>query len=300
MPDVYGRYAKAGIERAAEPGSAILAYAGAGSVARTYNLIAELAARADDLEGLVLVHQDAEIRDPQFCAKLRRVLSDPDVAVVGCVGATGVRDTAWWDGEVTWNSASYFCAEVAHGELPWRPAGDQPRWPDREVDTVYGVMLALSPWAVKTLRFDEAVGPVHGYDFDICRQARSAGRKVVVADLQVAHHRSLDLVTDAEAWIASHMRAAEHWDPGVPRDEHLWRMRARRAEADAAAAQLLAASKLLQLDAWAKHNAQEIESIESSRSWRITEPLRRGNAIFRQARRPLVRKLWARRSPPPS
>ena len=56
----------------------------------------------DDLEALVLLHQDAEIVDPDFCAKVRQALADPEVAIVGCAGAIGVRSIAWWEGSVTW------------------------------------------------------------------------------------------------------------------------------------------------------------------------------------------------------
>ena len=40
----------------------------------------------------MLVHQDTEIVDADFCAKVRGALADPDVGLVGCVGAIGVRE----------------------------------------------------------------------------------------------------------------------------------------------------------------------------------------------------------------
>jgi hypothetical protein len=153
-----------------------------------------------------------------------------------------------------------------------------------EVDVIYGVMIAFSAWAVRNLRFNESVGTLHGYDFDICLKARQAGRKVLTADLAVAHHHSLDLVTQIETWIAAHMRAAELWDGSGPDAVEEWRSRAREAEAAAAAARLLAASKLLQIDAVTQHHAREIETLVNSRSWRLTEPLRRANALLGAAR----------------
>jgi GT2 family glycosyltransferase len=279
-PDVYRRRAKAGFERVAEPGSAILAHAAGGSVARSYNLLFETAAKLPELEALVLVHEDAEIVDPAFCSKLRSALSDPEVGVVGCVGSRNVSDLAWWDGTGTWNSATYHYGELGGGELRWQPddAG-----PPGEVDTVYGVMMAFSPWVVRNLRFEESIAVRHGYDFDICRQARRAGRKVVAADLEIAHHHSLDVVKEPEVWVAAHMRAAELWDNSGPenRDAAAWKERARRAEASAAAARLLAAAELLRLDARAKESAEEHEEIEGSRSWRLTAALRRGNLLRR-------------------
>src|SRR3954463_14103526 len=90
VPEVYERCAAVGIRRAAEPDSVVFSNAAAGTVFRSYNLILDEAAVHDDLEALVLLHQDAEIADPDFCRKLRDAFSDPDVAVVGCAGATGV------------------------------------------------------------------------------------------------------------------------------------------------------------------------------------------------------------------
>jgi hypothetical protein len=86
-PEAYRRYAEPGIRRAAEPNSEVYAFAASGSIFRSYNLLLDTAAARDDLEALVLVHQDAEIVDADFCDKVRRALRDPDVGVVGCVGA---------------------------------------------------------------------------------------------------------------------------------------------------------------------------------------------------------------------
>ncbi|HWE07852.1 MAG TPA: glycosyltransferase [Solirubrobacteraceae bacterium] len=295
MPDVYRRAAERGIRHAAEPNSVVLANAATGSIARSLNLLLDQAAGLSDLEALVILHEDAELLDGDFASRLRAALSDPQVAIVGCVGATGVRDIAWWDGTVTWNSAAYHHGELGGGPLTFPVVADPS---PGEVDAVYGVMMALSPWAVAHLRFDESVGMLHGYDFDACRQARAAGRRVATADLRVAHHHSLDLVSQIEIWVGAHMRAAELWDergpaPDSPDEE--WRARARAGEAAAAAARLLAASKLLQADASAQRDHRELESIRSSVSWRMTEPLRRGNALARRLQaRGLRRRAAAR------
>jgi hypothetical protein len=283
--DLYDRCARPGIERATEPDSAVLTYAATVSVARSYNLILDQAAKLDGLEGLAIVHQDAELLDDDFCARLRAALSDPDVAIVGSVGAVGVNSMAWWDGTVTWNSAPYRQTDPDHA-VTLGGTGEP-----GEVETLYGVLLAFSPWAVHNLRCDESIGPLHGYDYDLCRQARAAGRKVVTADLNVAHHHALNLVSEPATWLEAHMRATELWEAGaVPeRDapDEEWRPRARRAEAAAAAGRLLAASRLLELDAAVERDDRELEQIRSTTSWKLTEPLRRGNAIVRDARRRL-------------
>ncbi len=141
---------------------------------------------------------------------------------------------------MTWASFVHRYGELGGGELPafsWN--GDElPAYARTgEVDTVDGFVLALSPWTVRNVRFDESLGQLHGYDFDFCLQVRAAGRKVVTADFKVVHHHSLDLISDPETWIDAHMRVAEKWDgrmPGVGAAGGDWRQRARRAEAEAA------------------------------------------------------------------
>jgi hypothetical protein len=136
---------------------------------------------------------------------------------------------------------------------------------------------------VRNVRFDESLGTqLHGYDFDFCLQVRTAGRKVVTADLKVVHHHSLELVSDVETWVAAHMRVAEKWDgrmPNVGVGGGSWKQRARRAEAEAAAARAQAVSTQLQSDARARQLERELGIVTGSTSWRITDPLRRFNAL---------------------
>jgi hypothetical protein len=288
-PEVYERHAGRGIRLAAEPDSPVFAHAAVGSIARTYNLILEEVDGRDDLEALVLVHQDAEITDRDFCGKLRRVLRDPDVAVVGCVGAVGASSIAWWEGSVTWHAFARCCAEYDEAQVPdlsWNGQRLPPSVPMGEVDTLYGFLLALSPWAVRNLRFDESLDLVHGYDFDFCLQARAAGRKVVAESLGVTHHHPIELITDGEAWIEAHMRVSEKWTgrmPHLDEPEGDWKRRARRAEAEAGAARLAGASKLLQAYASAEVHEARFKEVTETTSWRITGPLRRLNAV-RKAR----------------
>jgi Glycosyltransferase like family len=287
-PDTYKRCAERGIQVAtAGAGGAdieVMPYSAAGSLFRSYNLILDTLAERDDLEALVLVHQDAEIADPDFVAKLRQALSDSEVGVVGCVGAIGVRSIAWWEGSVTWASFVHRYRELGGGELPafaWNGAEMPAYARTGEVDTVDGFVMGLSPWTVRNMRFDESLGPLHGYDFDFCLQVRDAGHKVVTADFKVIHHHSLELIGNPETWIEAHMRVAEKWDgrmPNVGVVAGTWKERARRAEAEAAAARAQAVSIKLQSDA-------RLKEITESTGWRLTEPLRRINAVRRRLRR---------------
>jgi hypothetical protein len=289
-PDMYERAAGRGIAVAAEPDSEVMPQAAAGSLFRSYNLIMDTVAQRDDLEALVLLHQDAEITDPGFSAKLRAALADPEVGVVGCVGAVGVRSIAWWEGSVTWASFVHRYGELGGGELPafsWN-GNEMPAYARTgEVDTVDGFVLGLSPWVVRNVRFDESLGQLHGYDFDFCLQVREAGRKVVTADFKVVHNHSLDLISDVETWIQAHMRIAEKWDgrmPGVGADAGSWKERARRAEAESAASRALSVSTQLKADARVLQHERDLAEIHESVSWRLTEPLRRLNALRRRLR----------------
>jgi hypothetical protein len=289
-PETYSRCAAPGIRLAAEPGSEVIANHAAGSIFRSYNLIMDSVADRDDLEALVLLHQDAELASPDFCPTLRAALADPDVGVVGCVGAVGVRSIAWWEGSVTWGSFTHRYTELGGGDLPalsWEkdelPAFAQ----TGEVDTVDGFVLALSPWVVRNVRFDESLGQLHGYDFDFCLQVREAGRKVVTADFNVVHHHSLELVSNPETWVSAHMRIAEKWDgrmPGVGAAGGEWRQRARRAEAEAALARTQAVAAMLQADARALQLERQLAEVTGSTSWRVTAPLRRLNALRKRSR----------------
>jgi hypothetical protein len=284
--ETYDRCAAPGIRLAAEPDSEVVAHQSAGSLFRNYNLLLDQAAAREDLEALVLVHQDAEIVDPDFCAKIRQALSDPEVAIVGCAGAVGVRGIAWWEGAVTWASFSHRYRELGGGEFPalsWKRDELPSFTRTGEVDSVDGFVMAVSPWAVENLRFDESLGKLHGYDFDFCMQARAAGKKVVTADFRVVHHHSLELISDSETWIEAHIRVAEKWDgrlPSAERGEVDWRKRSLRAEAEAAAAKGDAISERLKREA----TERQLSDVTESTSWRVTAPLRWPRRLLQRRR----------------
>ncbi len=286
QPEAYQRWAAAGIEHVRESDSAVYPNSSAGSIFRAYNLLLDQAAAHEDLEALVLVHQDVEIVDSDFCAKLRAALAEPEVAVVGSVGAIDARSMAWWEGSVTWASFTHRYYEYGGGELPAFAMHPEPTAAPAfartgEVDTLDGLLLALSPWAARNLRFDEALGRFHGYDFDLCLQARAAGRKVVTADLKIVHHHSLDLMPDPEEWVEAYVRLIDKWEQRFPQLGALvgdgatdWKARARRAEGQAAAAKTLRIAAQLNASAHALELERELETMRTSRSWRLTAPLR--------------------------
>jgi GT2 family glycosyltransferase len=280
--DVYERCARKGFDFASERESVVIAQAAEGSIFHTYNRILEQAAALEGLDGLVLAHQDCEIVDPDFCAKLRRVFGDPEVGVIGCVGAIGVRSIAWWEGAVTWASFIHRYPELGGGEFPsltWDPDDMPPYARKGEADTLDGLLMVVSPWVARNIRFDESLDlPLHGYDFDLCLQVREAGRKVMTEDLRVVHHHSLELVDDPEPYVEAHIKIAEKWTgrmPSVGGAGGDWKLRARRAEAEASATRTQARSWQLQIDARRERHERDLKEIAESTSLRLTAPLRR-------------------------
>jgi Glycosyltransferase like family len=324
-PATYDRYALPGIERVAETDSLVMAHQTAGSIFHNYNLLLDKAGAHDDLEALVLPHQDTEIVDPEFLASVREALADPDVAVIGCAGAVGVRGPAWWQGAVTWASMSHRYDEYGGGEFPgmsWTPDRTPSHAGPGEVDSVDGFIMVLSAWAVRNLRFDESLGKLHGYDFDICMQARAAGKKVVTANFKAVHHRRLELLSDPEAWIAAYIASVEKWESRLPDPGGDPERRALRAEAEAACARVMSASeayrrvaierqlkrverrrdqsrtqlaglqrelestnaKLEAADRELERERARLREVVESASWRLTAPLRALRRGFRRRR----------------
>lgn len=286
----FENFAEPGIEFCREPDTRTMVYDSAGSIFRNYNLILDDAAKIEGLETIVLIHQDAEINDRNFIPKVRAALAESDdVAIVGCAGAVGVRNIAWWEGSVTWASFTHRYTEMGGGEIPavsWLEDDTAPYARLGEVDSVDGFVMAFSPWAIQNLRFDESIGSaLHGYDFDICMQARQAGKKVVTADLKVVHNHSLKLVSDAESWVEANIKLADKWEDVIPPAygaELTWKQRARRAEAETSVARMIGAASDLLYEARNKVLLRELEELKASSSWRITAPLRRFSALFKR------------------
>jgi Glycosyltransferase like family len=283
---VYERCAVPGLKLVQESDSIVLAHRSIGSVFRNYNFVLGEARKHDDLEALVLIHQDAELVDPEFCEVIRARLRDPDVGLIGCAGAVGVRSIAWWEGGVTWAGFNHRYKEFGGGDLPaitW----DRDKIPSYlatgEVDSIDGFVIVLSPWAVDELEFDETIGDLHGYDFDLCCQVRAAGKKVVTADFRAIHHHSLDVINDPGGWKESYVRMIEKWEgklPNVRGPENL-RMHSLRSEAEAAYSRArvgMYTHKLEALD-------DLVREMEKSTSWRLTRPLRAIGRLFRRPRR---------------
>jgi len=169
-------FAAPGLRRAMEPDSVFAELETDGSIHDAYNEALEHFTGADGLEALVLLHEDTELLDADFCDRVRNALRDPSIAIAGAVGAAGVSSLRWWEGSIAGRAAE------PRGVVEGAPA-------PCAVDCVDGLLMALSPWAVANLRCDsDRFTGFHGYDADLCFSARAAGRRVVVGELNVFHH----------------------------------------------------------------------------------------------------------------
>jgi len=298
-PDVYQRIAEVGFRRVAEPDSEIYGMPAIGSIFESYNALLDKASELKDLEAFVLAHQDTEIVSEDFCQTVRAALRDPEVGLIGCVGAIGVRSIAWWEGSVCSASFIHRYDDLGGGDLPafswvWDEAPPYARV--GEVDTLDGFLLVLSPWVVQNIRFDESLGQFHGYDFDFCLQVRAAGKKIVTADFRAIHAHALHPFTDPEPWIAAHMRVAEKWYgrvPGVGVAAGDWQERALRAQAARDAARLTDHANGVKFEARIRELERSIAEAKTSISWRITSPLRLIRAFLSAGRRSDGRRSMA-------
>jgi hypothetical protein len=175
-PAKLAAYAAPGLARVMEPDSVFAELTTDRSIHEAYNEALEHFTGVPGLEALVLLHEDTELLDTDFCARVRDVLRDPSVALAGPIGACGVTSLRWWEGTIAGAIAE------TRGVVSGEPA-------PCDVDCLDGLLLVLSPWAVDNLRCDTGrFTGFHAYDADLCFAARAAGRRVVAADLTVFHH----------------------------------------------------------------------------------------------------------------
>lgn len=189
--------------RAIDPTAPVILREGQNSIHSAYNSIID-EARAMGARGLVLIHDDVQVRNPDAPAVLRSLLSDPSVGVVGVIGARNVQSIEWW----WYDRYGYveerdFVADFSRSTV--------------DVDIVDGIVLGLSTAALEKLRFDAASYPgYHGYDFHICSEAKAAGLRVMVTDLDVYHDSyPHGKVADPRAHISADRTWRRRWRHGA-------------------------------------------------------------------------------------
>ena len=174
------------------------------SIASAYNEILRRCAMRAEIEAIVLLHDDVALDNDAWQATILDVLADQTVAVIGVVGGSGPGGMAWFTRAAKFG----FVTEPTRVHAYDRTA--------REVDVVDGVVLVLSRWAIQNLRFEESLyPPFHGYDADICAQARAHGMKVIVAPIDVTHHTNgaFGTTRSYEDWIRASLRWKLRWTP---------------------------------------------------------------------------------------
>lgn len=195
---------KAAILEHCGPSSRLLRTSSNRSIAEAYNELIRQVREQDDVEALVLLHEDVEILEDRFENKLRDLItSRPDVGVIGAIGGRNVTSLKWWQGTVV--------GRVFEGRGIM-----QGRERSGDVDSVDGFMLVLTPATFRTLEFDENISGFHGYDFDYCAQTRKAGLAVTIVDVNVAHH-SKGGYGNLAAYREANRVLAEKWGQPTPR-----------------------------------------------------------------------------------
>ena len=177
-----------GLDRNVEHGD-LVALTQADHIAAAYNRILDA---APDGAAAVLLHDDTELGDGARTAILA-ALDDADVA--GPIGAEGVTSLAWWEGNGKGRVGE------TRGTIAFAPPGP--------VDVLDGLLIALGPKATG-LRFDTGYPAWHGYDADICSQARAQGLTVVSAPIP-AHHHTKGGYGDRQAWEQADRRWRARW-----------------------------------------------------------------------------------------
>ncbi len=216
--DKYERIAKPGIERRRRPEEPLVEVRGRDSIFAAYNEILDAFAADPRIEIGVLVHEDTEIRDARFEERVRWAMDDPAVAIVGTIGAVGVQGIDWWvhDYGIGSTVLEPIDAEILYESPLLEGSEVSGMGSSGEVDMVDGYLLAFSRWALRELRFDEEGlgGPgFHGYDADICFQARERGRKVMAVEMDVAHHRnSVGPSHYREDWLRAQTAFRRKWE----------------------------------------------------------------------------------------
>ena len=202
--EAYGRWAGPSIQRCVEPDSLVIEQRGHGSIQNGLNAILEKAATRQNLEALVLIHQDVEIDDPDILATARRAISDPTVGIVGAAGASDVRGIDWWE------ATGYGrLRNPALGSLGWDWNASRGA---HDVDTVDGCLMIVAPWVARTVRLPvPADGAFHGYDLDLCLRVRALGGRVRVDDIDCAHYISRTF-RDRDDWVRAAVRMRRSWD----------------------------------------------------------------------------------------
>jgi GT2 family glycosyltransferase len=123
---------------------------------------------------LCFLHNDTEMRDVRWLARLRAALDEPGVGLAGLYGVRRVRR----DGRYVGRTIVHALGESANL-----------RGAVTDVAAVDGVCLMVNRAVLRQVGgFDEDYGFFHGYDRELSFAIREAGYRCVVVDAPFVHH----------------------------------------------------------------------------------------------------------------
>ena len=206
----YTRYARRGIELAAEADSPVFAFAAVGHISRTYNLMLDKAAELEGLEALVLAHPHAQITDPAFCdgppgparprrggGRAQRRPRRAQHRLVGGTGQLGAGDPA----ATPITAAASWPRSTGHGRTRrgrrWR-CWTATSWCCRRGRCATFASTRPWRWATASTTTSAAASAL-------------PGGKLVTADLRITRHQGLELFGDPDLWVEKHIQVADRW-----------------------------------------------------------------------------------------
>jgi len=166
-------------------------------------------------DAICFLHNDTEMPDPAWLAKLTTALGSPGVGLAGLYGAKRVRKTG------TLSSRT-----IVHSLLP-TPTVKAP-W--EEVAFVDSVCMTVRRETLEQVGgLDESYGFYHGLDRELSFRIRSQGLRCVVVQTEFIHHggatRTRDFKsapkrerTDLSARASAMKRFATKWRSSLPAD----------------------------------------------------------------------------------
>lgn len=202
--ELYRRWAGPSIAALVEPDSIVIRKRGYDSIQEPYNEILAEAAEREDLEAVVLLHEDTWIDEPKLPQLIRWHFRDPTVGVIGAIGARGVSSMAWWHDTELLGAVT----TARHSSVPTvYSTGPQ------IADVVDGYLLIVSPRVARTVRFDQQGNEdFHGYDIDFCSRVRARGFSVIVDDFATEHFSTAGDPASA-GFGRAYARWEQTWNP---------------------------------------------------------------------------------------
>ncbi|GAA2532381.1 MULTISPECIES: glycosyltransferase [Streptomyces] len=178
--DLFDRICRPGIERVRTPGSPLFTMRNQRSMFEAYNAMFDQAAANSEVTGLVMLHDDVELRkNPADVAA--PVFEDDSVGMLGSLGGSDTVSLAWWNEKATRRGRVTDYDKVHdHGSGL------------HEVHAVDDVILCVNRWVIENVRFP--AGRYRGFEglgVILASLVRAAGKRVMVQDLQdVMHHNA--------------------------------------------------------------------------------------------------------------